>query len=219
MLPLIEAQPILFLFLNQVTTKKTMYGSSLTSGGGWSLKHNIHQKLKFNRNKEDYEGEFAVSAVNTLDIDKSKLSPLYGDIEFVVNIRKGGLIDEFESVLAYCLNSDRDIIHLSGNGWYSFKEDFDIDYEDIFGEEIVDKYIFFKNKRLEEFEDTIRKDTEIYKRIFSVLIMQKFSNIYEYQAQIIKPYQEKLTKQIKELAGNKAGEKAVKEDGKVNETE
>jgi len=199
MLPLIEDQPVLFLFLNQVTTKKGRYSSTLTSGGGYGLKHDIHQKLKFNRGDEEYDGEFAISAVNTLDIDKSKLSPLYGNIEFKIDIKKGGVIDELESVIEYCFNSNREILH-TASGWYGFSEDFSIDYEETFGKDVYDKYIFFTNKRRDKFLDILREDREIYKRIFAVLIMKRFSDVYEYQSQIIEPYKNKVIAEIKDLA-------------------
>ena len=209
LLPLIEEQPILFLLLNQITTKKTRYGSSITSGGGYGLKHDIHMKLKFLQNDTEFLGEFAIKAKNAIEIDKSKLCPLSKEMNFVMDIRKGGVIDELESAIEYCIAEDRNIISKTSNGWYSFLENpsfLDMSYEDLFGKEVVDKYIFFKNKRFDPFLEALQEDIEVYSIILTCLMMERFSSVYEYQKEVISSYKEVLLEQLHEIIDTKSGE-------------
>ena len=74
MLPYIESQPLLVVLLNQVTTEMTRFGSKLSSGGGWSIKHNAHVRFSYTSGNTEYDGIYATRKNSSVTLEKSKLS-------------------------------------------------------------------------------------------------------------------------------------------------
>lgn len=95
--PLIEKQNILLVLLNQVMAEIGGWRPGVTSAGGNALKHDIHMRISINGGKTDYDGVYATYKYSSLNLEKSKVSPLMGDFPIKIDITKGGVIDRKDS--------------------------------------------------------------------------------------------------------------------------
>ena len=201
MLPRIEQQPILVILLNQVYTSMDMYGhAKLVSGGGYGLKHNAHLRIEFKGGKDTGEDDdektplFITSKLSEINLEKSKISPLFKGIPIVIDVTKGGVVNPVESMLAFIRNR-LDYVYTKGAWTYLNKKLFEwypeYDYK-------FDKFnsgttaFYFK-----DLEAYVRKRPKMVK-FFQLCFLKEISDMYSYQAEICKPYIEQLKKEMEE---------------------
>ena len=199
MLPRIEQQPILIVLLNQVYTSMDAYGhAKLVSGGGFGLKHNAHLRIEFKGGKDTGDDEktplFITTKNSEINLEKSKISPLFKGIPIVIDVTKGGVVSPTDSMLAFI--KDR-LSYVSTKGAWSYldKKLFEwypeYDYK-------FDKFnsggsaFYFK-----ELEAYVRKRPKMVK-FFQLCFLKEISDMYSYQAEICKPYIEQLKREMEE---------------------
>ena len=119
--PQIEAQPILIILLNQVSTQQGMYPNQtkLGSSGGWGIKHDAHLRILFKGGKTETltgadDDIFTIFKNSKFSLEKSKLSPMFKDLPIIIDNREGGKIDGIRSLMEFC----REKLKLvSADGW------------------------------------------------------------------------------------------------------
>lgn len=186
-LPRISKLNVLVVLINQVSADIGGYRPSLGSSGGNALKHDIHLKLKFGSGKTEMDGAFAMTKYSSIEIDKSKISPLYKSFDLVIDISKGGKVDKIQSFLLTL--STTDMFKQSG-GWYSINEKYS------------DKYPQFKN--IELFSGKFRWKAlveelianEYLVKLFELIWTDIVSEKYELQKLVCKDYRDSLEQQL-----------------------
>lgn len=103
MFPLIEKQNVLLVLLNQVMAEIGGWRPGVTSAGGNAMQHDIHMRIKIDGGSTSYDGIYAVEKYSKLSLEKSKISPLIGDIPIIIDITKGGVIDRETSLLDWII--------------------------------------------------------------------------------------------------------------------
>ena len=201
MLPRIEQQPIILVLLNQVYTSMDMYGhAKLVSGGGYGLKHNAHLRVEFRSGKNEGEGGdeksplFVTAKTSTINLEKSKISPLFKGIPFVIDVTKGGAIDPIRSMLTFA--RDRlDFFSVSGGRYKIKPEIWELmpEYDNKF-DKFSSTGASFHWKELEEYAQRRPKIV----KFFQLCFLKQISEMYDYQAEICKPYVEKLREEMEE---------------------
>lgn len=194
LMPRIEKQPILVVLLNQVTTEMTQYGSRLSSGGGWAIKHNAHVRIRYKGGNTDYDGIYAQYKHSAVSLDKSKISPLFSDIPILIDITRGGVVDGPASMAIYAADVLGYIHHAA---WCNSKRLAEM-YPEFDG--CFEKYCSSNGStfRFNEYLDYARNCPDfvtLLQLAFTEEICQKFS----YQAEICAPYIEKLRDKLKGL--------------------
>lgn len=120
MFPLIEKQNVILVLLNQVMAEIGGWRPGVTSGGGNALKHDIHLRIELSGGKTEYDGVYAVSKSSQLSLTKSKISPIINDIPVIIDITKGGVIDQAGS-LVWWMTKLTPALFKSGS-WWSLEE-------------------------------------------------------------------------------------------------
>lgn len=200
-LPRIEQQPIILILLNQIYTSMDMYGhAKLVSGGGYGLKHNAHLRVEFRGGNNEGEGGsekqplFITTKLSTINLEKSKISPLFKGLPFIIDVTKGGAVDPIKSMLIFC--RDRlDLFNGSGSRYTINPKVFEWfpEYDNRF-----DKYtstgasFYFK-----DIMAYAEKRPKIIK-LFQLCFLKEISDMYDYQAEVCKPYIEQLRKEMEE---------------------
>ena len=100
---LIEKQNVLLVLLNQVMAEIGGWRPGLTSAGGNALKHDVHMRLEVDGGRTDFDGVYATQKNSSLNISKSKVSPLMNGMPIIIDITKGGVIDRGGSLLAWMM--------------------------------------------------------------------------------------------------------------------
>ena len=216
LLPRIEKQPIIVVLLNQVTTQMNRFGSSLTSGGGWGLKHNAHLRLKYVGGKTDYSGIYAVTKHSHVDMDKSKISPQFNGISLVIDIQRGGVVDSLRSMASYALEP-LGYIHQS-KGWYNFNRLVELNPE--YAESLI-PYEPGKSRRWGDLFNLF-EENEFFLPLMELTFCKEISEIYTYQAEICKPYMDKLREKINSYIEEKdtdISDEVVSEDTEIDVTD
>lgn len=199
MLPRIEQQPILIVLLNQVYTSMDRYGNSkLVSGGGYGLKHNAHLRVEFRGGKNEGDDDktplFITSKLSEINLEKSKISPLFKGIPFVIDVTKGGVVDPLQSMLVFSRDR-RDYIQNAG-GWCQLNSkifEWYPEYDNKF-----DKYCSTGARfRFSELEEYIKRRPKFIK-FLQLCFLKEISDMYSYQAEICKPYIAQLKKEMEE---------------------
>lgn len=195
LLPIIEEQPIIVVLLNQVTTKMGRFGSSLTSGGGWGIKHNAHLRIRYNSGKTEYNGPYAVSKTSTLDLVKSKISAQFEHVNIVLDITKGGIVDPVRSFLDYCRDQ---LGYFKIAAWSKMDpiKDRHPEYHKYLGD--------FFNKSF-RYNDLVKYSEEHKEMILflELLFTEDIQNMYSYQAEVCEPYKEEIVKELNSLTIDK----------------
>lgn len=101
MFPLIEKQNVLLVLLNQVMAAIGGWRPGETSAGGNALRHDVHMRIKIDGGSTNYEGVYAIEKHSKLSLEKSKISPLMGNMPMIIDITKGGVIDRGGSLLGW----------------------------------------------------------------------------------------------------------------------
>lgn len=99
-------KPVVFLYVNQVTTRMGQYQSTLESGGGWGHKHAAHNSFCISQIGEgegkSYDGQFAQRTWARLEVRASKMiPPTRRPVEFMIDNQQGGrIVPQYELVRA-----------------------------------------------------------------------------------------------------------------------
>lgn len=190
LLPRIEEQPIAVVLLNQVTTKMTRFGSSLTSGGGWGLKHNAHLRLCYDGGKTDFDGIYATTKHSAVSMDKSKISPLFNDLSVVIDITKGGAVDPIKTFVEYSCEQ----LHYISDGSWKNMDPVCERHPEFIGkfDKFIDPEKSFRYDELVEYCEARPKLVYVMMLCFIEEIMEKYS----YQAEICSAYHDKIIEMI-----------------------
>lgn len=203
LLPYIETQPITCLLLNQVTTEMTQFGGKLSSSGGHALKHDIHLRLRFNSGDTYYEGIFAKKKYSSINIEKSKISPLMGNFSIVLDITDGGVINSEESMLSFATES----LNLVDRGSWSNTKELAKKYP-----QYADKFDKFLSEhssfRYQELIDYIGTRPK-FSKFLELAFLDMLKEIYSYQAEVCEPYRLKVIEELE------APELVTMDDGNV----
>lgn len=195
LMPRIEKQPIIVALLNQVTTEMTRFGSKLSSGGGWAIKHNAHVRIRYVGGKTEYDpsGIYALYKNSVVSLDKSKISPLFQNMPIVIDITKGGIVDGPASMAIYAADELKLVTHSS---WCSAAELANRypEYSGCFG-----KFCSPTNKfHFNDYLDYARSNPD-YVALLELAFVDDISRMYSYQAEICAPYRAQLKEQLDRL--------------------
>lgn len=114
----VATQDIFLGLINQVIVSTDRYGNShYESGGGVSLKHDVHMSLYMKILSDSVENGFLKYRYSDISIEKSKVSPEVSNIRATIDVTKGGTIDEVRSFVDYLIALEA--ISMS-KGWYRF---------------------------------------------------------------------------------------------------
>lgn len=191
--PRIEEHPIIVVLLNQVITQTDRYGNAkLGSGGGWGVKHNAHLRLSFHSQDDIMDDIFVVAKNSVIDLEKSKLSPLFYDISFTIDVTKGGVVDPIRSMLNYSRNQ---LGYITKEAWAKFDRVYDLhpEYDGKFDKFSKDGKSF-RWSELVEYAQSRPKIITLLQLCFLDEICEKYS----YQAAICEPYRQKLLQMMEE---------------------
>ena len=84
-------------------------------------------RLEIGGGKTNYDGIFATSKYSTLSVEKSKISPVIGDIPIIIDITKGGVINRSDSFVWWMTKVNPDSTHDSyfkQSQWWEVNEDY-----------------------------------------------------------------------------------------------
>lgn len=190
LLPRIEKQPIVVVLLNQVTTKMGRYGSSLTSGGGWGLKHNAHLRLLYKGGATEFDGIYAMIKHSTVSMDKSKISPLFNDLSLRIDNSRGGVVDPVRSMISYATD---ELGYIGLGTWCNSNRLCELHPEYIgkFGK-FLDPNKKFRYNELVEY----CYDNYDYILLLMLTFCEEISQRYIYQAEVCAPYIEVLKERL-----------------------
>lgn len=108
-------RPITVFIINQVITSPSRWGSTLTSGGGYGLKHDIQCSLYFERGPHKEVGNAVSGVVSRVTIAKSKFLPEIKSIPCYIDSTSGGRFNPREEIMNLALSLG--MITQQG-GWY-----------------------------------------------------------------------------------------------------
>lgn len=140
---------------------------------------------------KDDTGTMVVAQWSRLDIDKSKISPRISSIPFMINVTKGGFIEERESFLWYVISVLSKIEDV-GRGFYSIEKLMN-GYEN----HPIYEYLVPYNKkyRYKELVEWINQD-DVFYNILRYDFMEYITGIYSLQANIINDYKQKIYEEL-----------------------
>ena len=194
LMPFIENQPIICLLLNQVTTRMTQFGGKQDSSGGYALKHDIHLRLKFSSGGTEYDGVFAKKKYSGLSIEKSKISPLMGNFNIVLDIARGGVIDSAESTINYAAEQLGILNHASWSDARKLAEAYP-EYVGKFG-----KFLGQQSFRWSELVDYVHENPA-YVKLLQLAFLDMIEKNYTYQGAICKDYRAKIKSELDDTLG------------------
>lgn len=203
LMPYIENQPICCILLNQVTTEMTQFGSRLSSSGGHALKHDIHLRIRFNSGDTAYDGVFAKKKYSSINIEKSKISPLMNNFNVVLDINKGGVINSHESMINFATEQ----LGLIDKGSWSNSKKLAEKYPEY--SEKFDKFLSpWGSYRFQELLDYVNVRPK-FSKFLELCFLDLIEENYSYQAEVCKAYKERVLKELEEP------ELVTQEDGSV----
>lgn len=190
----IENQPFILGLVNQVVYETDRYGNRHeNAGGGVALQHDNHVSLYINATSEskDETGSLTVAQWSQANIDKSKISPRISNIPFMIDVTKGGYIVERQSFLSYMI----DVMHRIsdvGRGFFSLDP-----LISIYDGTPINEYLvpLSKKWRYKDLVELVNEDDTFY-AILRYDFMKYMSSIYSLQANIIKPYFDKVKEEV-----------------------
>lgn len=188
--PYIERIPIHLGLLNQVFTQFGTWTSSVSSGGGFGLKHGAHIHFNFSKGNEVLEDGFLVENKGSMKLEKSKLSPKILDIPCNIDITKGGIIDEVGSFVEYISHTNIGIIKTGS--WYSIKDTIDYAVEN-YGIDRSCLVKYDRNIRRNDLYDAIRDDKDLL-NLLQVRLIDFINSKYTAQREVNGDYREELIK-------------------------
>lgn len=184
--PLIEKQNVLLVLLNQVMAEIGGWRPGVTSAGGNALKHDIHMRLQIDGGKTQYDGVYAVSKYSDLSISKSKVSPIMGGFNMIIDITKGGVIDRSGSLIWWMTNLTNPAL-FKQSSWWSVEE------------WCWNKYLPYWNK-FPEFSGKFRQ-TKLYEvgginqnfiDFLQLIWLDLISDRYVLQKEVVKPLRDQI---------------------------
>lgn len=189
---MLERQEFILCLLNQVVVRMDSYGHAHEeSGGGVALKHDTHFSMHITRGKEDWDGAFMIRCNSSISIDKSKISPELSNIPLIMDVTRGGMVDELRSFVDYMYNIGY-VIHIDHTSKYNmngFSE---------FKDHPLYSVISDFNKDYKNYDSLIEiiSDNQVLLDTMRFFLMYKLSNLYGLQAHVIKPYMEQVYNSI-----------------------
>lgn len=189
----IEEQPTIFVLLNQVFTDLSGFRPKLTSGGGNGLKHDIHIQLQFKKAKSSFDGDGReIKQTSKVDINKSKISPKFQDINMTIDNTTGGTVDRLRSFMNYLRDSSN--IFIDNRGWIQMNSElFDEDSKYLEYEPIIQKPN--KKWRWDELVDAVKADPN-WTRFLQMLLVDEIAKHYKYYHDISRKYRRNLYLQL-----------------------
>jgi len=123
----IYMQPVIIYLINQVTTKVDRFQNiTIDSGGGFSLRHNVEERLFFKYIKavggDKKDSLFKTGTMSSATVKKSRTIPCFQDIPVLIDDTSGGRIQENDEV-PLVANRLGVLVSKSG-GWNSIAEDY-----------------------------------------------------------------------------------------------
>ena len=194
----IENQPFFLGLLNQVIQRTDRYGNVHDeAGGGVALQHDNHLSLQISFREEEVNSNgFLTTQISTMKMDKSKLSPRQNNVIIRIDATKGGIIDERESFLQYLMESFK-FLEKSGS-YYNIKPLIN-KYKDTPIGNYLEKNLS-SNKYLKKWYEIIHSEDTLY-LILKYAYMQELSRDFSLQREIIKPYLDEVTEELKTALG------------------
>ena len=195
--PQIEAQPILIILLNQVSTQQGMYPNQtkLGSSGGWGIKHDAHLRILFKGGSTETltgadDDIFTIFKNSSFSMEKSKISPMFKGLPIVIDNREGGKIDGIRSFMEFC----REKLKLvTKDSWAKISpvmfEHFP-EYMSHFKYQPDSKFYW------KQFIQYVTEERPKLAKVFELEFVNIISSIYKYQSVICAPYREQLLKEI-----------------------
>lgn len=194
-LPRISKLNVLVVLINQVSADIGGYRPTLGSSGGNAMKHDIHLKLKFGSGRTEMDGAFATIKHSSIEIDKSKISPLYKSFDITIDVSKGGKIAQIDSFLLTLSTLD---IFKQGGGWYHLNPQYLEDYKEYFQsyELLLGKF------RWKALVELMNADSRLVK-IFELIWIDIVSSKYELQKIVCEDYRKQL---LEDLTSNEVSD-------------
>lgn len=174
-------------------TQSDQYGNSkLVSGGGWGLKHNAHLRLQFSSGNDVMDDIFVVQKHSSIDLIKSKISPLFTNITFVIDVREGGVVDPVLSMLLYARNQ---LGYITTDAWAKMPRPFEMhpEYDGKFDKYCKDG----KSFRWTELVEYARERPKLI-TLLQLCFIDEICDMYKYQAVICQKYREELIRKLEE---------------------
>lgn len=190
LMPYFAKMDLLVILLNQVTTEMTRFGAKLNSSGGWGIKHSVQLRLQYKKKGDpDAEGIWAMYQHSSVDMIKSKISPLFKGISLTLDISNAGRCDQNRTMLDYISNSNLPYLENKGGWWncHALAER----YPDYVG--YFDKYLQPEGSsfRASELTEYMESNPEFLK-LLQLAFVDDISAHYNYQGQVSKPYREEI---------------------------
>ena len=118
--------PVIVFLINQLTTKVNQFNTSIDSSGGYALRHNVNERLRFDFVKNvggDKKGDmFKTGTMSKVTVAKSRSIPSLQDVQILIDDTMGGrIIPEHEVPL---FASALGILKMKSGGWYSIAEEY-----------------------------------------------------------------------------------------------
>lgn len=154
------------------------------------MKHDIHMRLQIEGGKTNYEGVYAVSKYSTLSVSKSKVSPLMGGFNIIIDITKGGVIDRPGSFIWWMANLTSPSI-FNQAAWWSIS---DWCYEKYkpYWDKFTDLVPKFRQSKLYELGNT---DENLIK-LLQLIWLDLLSDKYVLQREVIKSLRDKVEAEL-----------------------
>lgn len=123
-------KPVFVLMINQATTKTNKYGgSSVDSGGGFGLKHDVQYRLNFNKLSQlTNDDGIPIATISTFTINKSKNTPRIIDHDILIDDKIGGKFNPTYDLMAA---AEKLKWIVAAGGYWEFKESLREKYKDI----------------------------------------------------------------------------------------
>jgi RecA/RadA recombinase len=111
-------QEIIFFYINQITTKVNKFNVSIDSSGGNALRHNVHERFRFDYVKATGETELYKSGtISRVTVNKSRSIPSLRNIEITIDDSVGGKILPGEELIGVAIQLG--LLNMKNGGWYS----------------------------------------------------------------------------------------------------
>lgn len=194
LMPYFSKIDLLVVLLNQVTTKMTRFGASLDSSGGWGIKHSVQLRLRYRKNGDpDAEGIWATYQHSTIDMVKSKLSPLFKNISVTLDISNAGRCDKNRTMLDYIANAQLPYLTAKG-GWWNCHEIANRypEYVGYFDKFVVSEGANFRASELSEYMES----NPYFLKLFQLAFIDDIAKHYSYQGEVSKPFHDKLVSEL-----------------------